>query len=45
MEKFLPRPDVFDNIIYKRDNGFRLMSSVDFCPVNIIDDSYCFNFI
>ena len=42
---FISRFGPNDVIIYNKDIGFALIQYNDFCPINILDDPYCLDFI
>ena len=45
IENFISRFEPNDVILYNKNIGFALMQYNDFCPINILDDPYCLDFI
>ena len=45
IENFISRFGPNDVIIYDKNIGFALIQYKDFCPINILDDPYCLDFI
>ena len=45
IENFLSRFGPNDVIIYDKNIGFALIQYKDFCPINILDDPFCLDFI
>ena len=45
IERFISRFGHNDIILYNKTIGFALIQHKDFCPVNILDDPYCLDFI
>ena len=45
IENFFSRFGPNDIILYNKNIGFALIQYKDFCPINILDDPYCLDFI
>ena len=45
IENFISRFGPNDVILYNKNIGFALIQYKDFCPINILDDPYCLDFI
>ena len=45
IENFISRFGPNDMILYNKNIGFALIQYKDFCPINILDDPYCLDFI
>ena len=45
IENFISRFGPNDVILYDKNIGFALIQHKDFCPINILDDPYCLDFI
>ena len=45
IENFISRFGPNDIILYNKNIGFALIQYKDFCPINILDDPYCLDFI
>ena len=45
IENFISRFGPKDVILYNKNIGFALIQYRDFCPINILDDPYCLDFI
>ena len=45
IETFISRFGPNDVILYNKNIGFALIQYKDFCPINILDDPYCLDFI
>ena len=45
IENFIFRFELNDIILYNKNIGFALIRHKDFCPINILDDPYCLDFI
>ena len=45
IENFISRFGPNDIILYNESIGFALIKYMDFCPINILDDPYCLDFI
>ena len=45
IENFISRFGPNDVIIHNENIGFALFQYKDFCPINILDDPYCLDFI
>ena len=45
IEIFISRFGLNDIIPYNKNNGFVLIQNKDFCPINILYDPYCLDFI
>ena len=45
IENFISRFGPNDVILYDKNIGFALIQHKDFCPINILDDPYCLDYI
>ena len=45
IENFISRFGSNDFILYNKNIGFALIQYKDFCPINILEDPYCLDFI
>ena len=45
IENFISRFGPNDIILYNKNIGFALIQYEGFCPINILDDPYCLDFI
>ena len=45
IENFIYRFGPNDVILYNKNIGFALIQYKDFCPINILDDPYCLDYI
>ena len=45
IENFISRFEPNDVILYNKNIGFALIQYKNFCPINILDDPYCLDFI
>ena len=45
IENFISRFGPNDVILYDKNIGFALIQQKDFCPINILDDPYCLDYI
>ena len=45
IENFISRFGPNDVILYNKNFGFALIQYKDFCPINILDDPYCLDYI
>ena len=45
IEKFIYRFGHNDTIVYDKNIGFALIQHKTFCPINILDDPFCLDFV